>query len=411
MSEDGNRVKANECFKNGIYAAENKDYKQAIEYFTQAIELDPKDARFYNNRGDAKFQLKQHKEAIKDYDKVIELGSKNEYPSAYINRGDAKFELKQYYEAIKDYDEVIELDLGFEELYYKRGVARFEIKQYHEAIEDFSIALGLGSPVPKYYNNRGNAKLELKQYLEAIEDYDKAIELKPEYAGAYYNRGVAYRKLGKEENALNDFQQSQTLDPTIISKEFLKESLKKSLEKYEAEKEAVEERVQEAEDFQSVLEELESEFFKNKETGLARISAGFALFTVVVMLIFIFERPSCMFSNQELSQSQFWRVSSLIAYLSTLTFYLLGQYNKISNLRIDARNRLAMAKLLYRIEDNIAKARPESANLKELQHTYTYPKLIDCIAYRIEFKKGKLDKHTVERVVEQVLDSTRAKKS
>ena len=58
--------------------------------FDKAIELDPKDANAYYNRGLAKSELKQYKEAIADYDKAIELNPKD--AAAYYNRGVGKKE-------------------------------------------------------------------------------------------------------------------------------------------------------------------------------------------------------------------------------------------------------------------------------------------------------------------------------
>ena len=51
--------------------------KEAIADFDKAIELNPKDARAYYNRGVVKDELKQYKEAIADYDKAIELNPKD----------------------------------------------------------------------------------------------------------------------------------------------------------------------------------------------------------------------------------------------------------------------------------------------------------------------------------------------
>jgi hypothetical protein len=104
------------------------------------------------------------------------------------------------------------------------------------------------------------------------------------------------------------------------------------------------------ENFQKVLSELESEFFEKKEKQLLKASIRLGKVSVIIMclviLIFVFEWPPCLFSGFEVSQYHFWQVSSLIGFLVALTFYALGQYNKVANLRIDARNRLAMAKLL-----------------------------------------------------------------
>ena len=57
--------------------------------------------------GHCKEELKQYKEAIKDFDTAIELDENDSYN--YKHRADCKLELMLYKEAIKDYEKVIEL--------------------------------------------------------------------------------------------------------------------------------------------------------------------------------------------------------------------------------------------------------------------------------------------------------------
>ena len=56
------------------------------------IELDPKNALAYVNRGNAESELKQYHAAIKDYDNAIKLDPK--YAVAYTFRGTTKAELQ-----------------------------------------------------------------------------------------------------------------------------------------------------------------------------------------------------------------------------------------------------------------------------------------------------------------------------
>lgn len=62
---------------------EQEDWDGAIEYFTKAIELEPKFAYGYSNRAFAKYKKNQLKEAFKDIRKSIELDPSNSY--AYKN--------------------------------------------------------------------------------------------------------------------------------------------------------------------------------------------------------------------------------------------------------------------------------------------------------------------------------------
>ena len=59
--------------------------KGAIEDYTRAIEIDPKDAAAYFNRGGSHSKLGDNEQAIEDYTRAIEIDPK--YAAAYNNRG------------------------------------------------------------------------------------------------------------------------------------------------------------------------------------------------------------------------------------------------------------------------------------------------------------------------------------
>jgi len=65
---------ADTYFDSGKEKYDNKDYKGAIEDFNKAIELNPNDADAYYNRGDAKILLGQKDDGCLDYSKAAKLG-------------------------------------------------------------------------------------------------------------------------------------------------------------------------------------------------------------------------------------------------------------------------------------------------------------------------------------------------
>ena len=67
----------NELYKRGYSKFEMKDNKREIADFDKAIELDPKNAAAYFSRGTTKPEMHDYKEAIADFDKAIELDPEN----------------------------------------------------------------------------------------------------------------------------------------------------------------------------------------------------------------------------------------------------------------------------------------------------------------------------------------------
>ena len=217
-------------FYQGLASYNKGKYKEAIEKYDKAIELNSNYAELYNNLGIAKGKLGQHQEAIADYDKVIELNPN--YAIAYSNRGVQKNELGQYQEAIADYNKAIELNPNYAEIYNNLGNAKNNLKQYQEAVSDLNKALELNPNYAIAYNNRGIAKDNLELHLEAIADYDRTIELSPNYVEAYSNRGVVKGKLGQYQEAISDFNKAIELNPVFAMAYYNRGIAKNFLEQY-----------------------------------------------------------------------------------------------------------------------------------------------------------------------------------
>lgn len=68
-------------FDQGVYCAQRGDYDTAIANFSKAIEIDPRDADVYRNRGLA-WKLKgEYERALSDYREALEINSQD--PSIY----------------------------------------------------------------------------------------------------------------------------------------------------------------------------------------------------------------------------------------------------------------------------------------------------------------------------------------
>ena len=165
-----------------------------------------KTAKDHFNKGD-------YDQAIKDYDKAIEL--KPNYSDAYYNRGIAYDNKGNYDQAIKDYNKAIELNPNHTNAYNNRGLTYDKKGDYNQAIKDYSKAIELKPNYSDAYNNRGNAYYNKGDHDQAIKDYNKAIDLNTNYENAYYNRGVAYGNKGNYDQAIKDFEKALKIMPSF----------------------------------------------------------------------------------------------------------------------------------------------------------------------------------------------------
>jgi len=83
-------------------------YQAAIDLFTEAIKLDPKDFRFFGNRSYCFDRQHQFEKALRDAEKAISLAP--DWPKGYFRKGRALAGLEKYVEAEQAFIQVLKLD-------------------------------------------------------------------------------------------------------------------------------------------------------------------------------------------------------------------------------------------------------------------------------------------------------------
>jgi ankyrin repeat protein len=132
---------AQEAAQRGMYHTLYDDYANAIEEYTQAINLDPHYADYHRDRGYAYKQSGQFELAINDLTESIRLDPDN--ANAYLFRGGAYIQLGKYEQAIKDFDESLRVKPDNYLVLINRGSSYFDLRQYDKAKQDLEKVISL----------------------------------------------------------------------------------------------------------------------------------------------------------------------------------------------------------------------------------------------------------------------------
>jgi Tfp pilus assembly protein PilF len=153
----------NDAFNGGRQALTEKNYDSAVEQFTKAAEMDPKQHVIWGNLAEAYAGQATkpgadpalYQKAFDSYNKAIEL---NPADAAYINN---------------------------------YGLLLAKAKKFDEAKAQLNKAAALDAPnAGKYFFNLGAVLVNTNNYAEAESVFKQAIEADPNYADAHYQYGM-----------------------------------------------------------------------------------------------------------------------------------------------------------------------------------------------------------------------------
>ncbi len=170
-------MEAMEYFNLGLES--EMTYKK-IEYFTKALELDPRLAAAYAKRGLLYYFQEKYDKVIQDYTIYSKLAPHE--TDAYRMLGMAHLKKGSYDSAIYNFNHAIEMDPNLTKAYTYRAEAYRLSGMYDESIRDSTRAIRLwGDPrtISDAYKTRAKVYWELDQKRLANADFKKSFELDP----------------------------------------------------------------------------------------------------------------------------------------------------------------------------------------------------------------------------------------
>ena len=257
VEKPNERLQANLASATIAYAYDlydKKDYGQAILYFEDAIELNPKEASAYFGYAQANDKMGCYEVALDNYRKAVSLAPANfEYNTTLgmFMANHKMAEAKAQAESINNNVETTvnklnteikqstlsttEQTMAYENL-VKNGDDAYAKQKYNDALDYYTKAVvyapqdkitmlkianiykltGNNTKALSFYDklisldknnfdayfNKGLVLANQKNYNDAIKCFERVIQLSPDYPYAYYSLGMAYEQQGDTNKAL-----------------------------------------------------------------------------------------------------------------------------------------------------------------------------------------------------------------
>ena len=200
-------------------------FSKSIEYFEQAIKLDPDYASAYAGLADALASLEQigaarpedvHPRALEAASKALAMD--DTLPEAHAAMASVRANDWERSAAEREAKSAIELNPGFAlaHLYYSNMLRHLGRRE--ESIAEARRALELDPLSPLTNEELADAHLSARQYDAAIEQYQKTLDLYPNQAAPRDSLGWAYVYKGKYDQGMEEIRKSIALygeDPSL----------------------------------------------------------------------------------------------------------------------------------------------------------------------------------------------------
>ena len=222
-----------------------KNFEAALEHYNKAIELDPTEVLFYNNKAACYIETNDFTKAFQVLDKALEVYAENTHKdfaklakiyarkaSAFAKQEDydqaiafyeksllenqdvkVKDELRRLQKLKKDHDEKQYIDPVKAEEHNNAAKEFFQKGSFPEALKQYEEAIRRNPKDAKLYSNKATCLQKLMDFPGALRSIEKCLELDPNFTKAYGKKGNIHYSLKEYHRALEAFEKGLKMDP------------------------------------------------------------------------------------------------------------------------------------------------------------------------------------------------------
>jgi tetratricopeptide (TPR) repeat protein len=193
----------------GLIALDAQQHDHAVEWFVNAIRQDPR-PDYLASLGGALQQQRRYKEALEVFDKAVQLNPED--AGLWRNMGDVLVQMERFDQALLSFQHVLKLDPRHQDALYKSGALLNQFGRHAEAILLLDRSNEVAPDHAPTLRSRAQTLYNLKKFEESLADGKRAYELAPD-ADICNNVGAALRLLGRDSEALEWYEKALEIRP------------------------------------------------------------------------------------------------------------------------------------------------------------------------------------------------------
>ena len=206
ISAKRKKEEGNEFYKN-------KKFAEAIQCYEAAIELDPANMTYLNNKAAVSFQQKNYDETIKLCMEAVEVGKK--YRAPYEDRAKAYTRAAKAYQKMGNLDKAIEMcneaQLESFDKATQRLLKTMELENKKAKATEYQ-----SDEKAEEAKQRGNDYFRAKEWAKAVSEYEDAVKRAPKNAAIRNNLSAALCKIMDFNGAKRQVETALELDPKYV---------------------------------------------------------------------------------------------------------------------------------------------------------------------------------------------------
>ncbi|XP_036095073.1 tetratricopeptide repeat protein 6 isoform X2 [Rousettus aegyptiacus] len=201
------------CQATAMCYYRNKEFEEAVNFFTWAININPCFLDAYVGRGNSYMEYGHNeatKQAQKDFLRALHFDPT--YIKARISLGYNLQAQEKFQKAWHHFTIATEVDPKSYLAYEGRAVVCLQMSDNFAAMQDINMAIKMNTTA-EFLTNRGVIHEFMGQQQNAMKDYQAAVSLNPTYSLAYFNAGNIYLHHRQFSQASDYFSKALQFDP------------------------------------------------------------------------------------------------------------------------------------------------------------------------------------------------------